>query len=129
MLLSFRVANVLSFRAEQSLSFVATEFHDGPVQQTEVREHGKRIAVLPVLGIYGANASGKSNLLAALNLMRDTVLDSLGWLSDPKPVRRIPFALDTDSKRTPSFYEIEMILRDGIRYTYGFRDRRQPHTQ
>jgi hypothetical protein len=120
MLLSFRVANVLSFRAEQSLSFVATEFHDGPALQTEVREQGKRVAVLPVLGVYGANASGKSNLLTALTLMRDTVLDSLGWLSDPKPVRRIPFALDADSGQAPSFYEIEMILRDGIRYTYGF---------
>jgi AAA15 family ATPase/GTPase len=120
MLLSFRVANVLSFRAEQTLSFVATDFHDGPALETEVRDHGKRIGVLPVLGIYGANASGKSNLLTALNLMRDTVLDSLGWLSEPKPVRRIPFALDADSRRTPSFYEIEMILPDGIRYTYGF---------
>jgi putative AbiEii toxin of type IV toxin-antitoxin system len=120
MLLSFRVANVLSFRDEQSLSFVAPEFHDGPAQQTEVREHGKRIAVLPVLGIYGANASGKSNLLTALDLMRDTVLDSLGWLSEPKPVRRIAFALDPNSNRKPSFYEIEMILRDGVRYTYGF---------
>jgi hypothetical protein len=60
MLLSFRVANVLSFRDEQSLFFVATEFHDGPALPTEVREQGKKIAVLPVLGIYGANASGRA---------------------------------------------------------------------
>jgi hypothetical protein len=120
MLLSFRVANVLSFRDEQSLSFVATELHDGPALRTRVQEHGKTVAALPVVGIYGANASGKSNVLNALSLMRETVLDSLGWLSESKPVRRIAFALDQKSLQRPSLYEIEMVLPDSIRYTYGF---------
>lgn len=121
MLLSFRVANVLSFRDEQFLSFAATELHGGDsARPTEIRERGKQISVLPVLGIYGANASGKSNFLAALSLMRNTVLDSLGWLSEPNPVRRISFALDSNFSRKPSFYEIDMVPRDGVRYTYGF---------
>lgn len=120
MILSFRVANVLSFRDEQCLSFVATELHDGSTLPTEVRDRGKEISVLPVLGIYGANASGKSNFLAALSLMRDTVLGSLGWLSEPSPIRRVPFALDPGSRKKPSFYEVDMTLPDGVRYTYGF---------
>lgn len=120
MFVSFRVANVLSFRDEQQLSFVATELHDGLAWPTEIRERGKEIAVVPVLGIYGANASGKSNLLEALSLMRGAVLGSLGWLSEPNPVRRIPFALDPTFAQKPSFYEINMVLQDGVRYTYGF---------
>jgi AAA domain, putative AbiEii toxin, Type IV TA system len=120
MLLRFRVANVLSFRDEQCLSFVPTELHGGSARPTKIREHGKQLSVVPVLGIYGANASGKSNLLTAMSLMRSTVLDSMGWLSQPNPVRRIPFALDPKSSRKPSFFEIDMILPDGIRYTYGF---------
>jgi putative AbiEii toxin of type IV toxin-antitoxin system len=118
--LSFRAANVLSFRDEQFLSFTATEPHGPAVRSTEIRERGRELSILPVVGIYGANASGKSNFLAALSLMRDTVLSSLGWLSEPKPVRRIAFALDSNSARMPSFYEVDMVLKDGIRYTYGF---------
>jgi AAA domain, putative AbiEii toxin, Type IV TA system len=118
--LSFRVANVLSFRDEQSLSFVAPDLYEGSARPTEIREHGKAISILPVLGIYGANASGKSNFLSALSLMRETVLGSLGWLSEPNPVRRTSFALDSGSAVKPSFYEIDMALADGIRYTYGF---------
>ena len=120
MVLSFRVANVLSFRDEQLLSFVATDPHDSSARHTEIRDRGKEISILPVLGIYGANASGKSNFLAALSLMRDTVLSSLGWLSEPNPVRRISFALDSNFTKMPSFYEIDMTLQDGVRYTYGF---------
>jgi hypothetical protein len=120
MLLSFRVANVLSFRDEQYLSFVATEVRDGSARPTEIRERGREISIVPVLGIYGANASGKSNFLAALNLMRDAVLGSLGWLSEPNPVRRIAFALDSNFTGKPSLYEIDMALQDGVRYTYGF---------
>jgi hypothetical protein len=126
MLLSFRVANVLSLRDEQSLSFIAPEPYGGPARRTEIRDRGREISVLPVIGIYGANASGKSNILAALCLMRDAVVGSLGWLSEPNPVRRIPFALDSNFIGKPSFYEVDMALQDGVRYTYGFEmdDRR-----
>jgi len=120
MLLGVRVANVLSFREEQRLSFVATDLNDGSARPTGVREHGKEILVVPVLGLYGANASGKTNLLAALRLMRVAVLESLRWFSDPKTVRRIAFALDPESAQEPSFYEVDLVLKDGVRYTYGF---------
>jgi hypothetical protein len=58
--------------------------------------------------------------------MRDAVVGSLGWLSEPNPVRRIPFALDSNFIGKPSFYEVDMALQDGVRYTYGFEmdDRR-----
>lgn len=120
MLLSFRVANVLSFRDEQCISFVASEPHGSWARPTELRERGREIAMLPVLGIYGANASGKSNVLRALSLMRTTVLGSLRWVSEPEPLRRIAFALDPRAAESPSFYEVDIALRDGVRYTYGF---------
>jgi hypothetical protein len=119
-LLRFRVANVLSFRDEQSLSFIATDQSEATVRRTRIRERGKPLGLIPVIGIYGANASGKSNFLQAMNLMRETVLGSLGWLSEPNPVRRIAFALDSAFASKPSFYEVDVVLRDDIRYTYGF---------
>jgi hypothetical protein len=120
MILSFRVANTLSFRDEQRLSFVATEQYGGSTLPTTVRDRGREVGVLPVVGIYGANASGKSNLLEALSLMRDAVLDSPGWLSQPNPVRRVPFALDPSFAGKPSLFEVDLTLADGVRYTYGF---------
>jgi AAA domain, putative AbiEii toxin, Type IV TA system len=120
MLLSVRVANVLSFRDEQRLSFVATDLNDGSARPAGIRERGKEVSVLPVLGLYGANASGKTNALAALRQMRAAVLESLGWFSDRNAVRRIPFALDPEFAQQPSFHEIDLLLADGVRYTYGF---------
>src|SRR5215475_8169467 len=120
MLLGAGIANVLSFRDEQRLSFVATDLNDGSARPTGVRDRGKEISIVPVVGIYGANASGKTNLLAALRQMRNAVLGSLQWFSDPNTVRRVPFALDPDCVQQPSFYEVDLVLRDGVRYTYGF---------
>ncbi len=120
MLLSFRFANVLSFRDEQRLSFVATELNDGSARPSGIRDRSNEISVVPILGIYGANASGKTNVLAALRQMRATVLGSLKWLSEPTPVRRVAFALDPKVSEEPSLYEVEIVLRNRVRYTYGF---------
>jgi hypothetical protein len=120
MLLSARVANVLSFRDEQRLSFVATDLNDGSARPTGIRDRGKEVSVVPVLGVFGANASGKTNVLACLRLMRNAVLESLQWFTDPGTVRRVAFALDPAFAEEPSFYEVDLVLKDGVRYTYGF---------
>jgi len=119
MLLNFRTANVLSLRDEKRLSFVVAELNDSSAHSTVIRENGKPVWVAPVVGIYGANASGKTNVLAALRLMRDAVLHSVSWISQPNPPRRTPFALDPTYRNEPSFYEVDIVV-DGVRYTYGF---------
>lgn len=119
MLLSFRVANVLSIREEQTLSFVATELNDGSARHTSIREAGKTISVVPVVGVYGANASGKTKLLDALIQMQTAVLRSVDWFKEREPVRRVPFLLDANSLAHPSFFEVDLQIRS-TRYTYGF---------
>ncbi len=119
MLLSFRTANVLSIRDEQRLSFVASELNDGSARSTDIRESGKPVSVIPVIGIYGPNASGKTNVLAALRMMQTAVLTSVEWFSKPDPIRRVPFALDPAAAKEPSFFEADIEV-NGIRYTYGF---------
>jgi AAA15 family ATPase/GTPase len=118
-LLSFRTANVLSIREEQRLSLVATELNDGSARPTRIKENGKTVSVIPVIGIYGPNASGKTNILAAMRMMQAAVLSSVEWFSKPDPVRRIPFKLDPDAASEPSFFEADIEI-DGTRYTYGF---------
>ncbi len=119
MLLSFRTANVLSIRDEQTLSFVATELNDGSARPTRIREGGRTVSVVPVVGIYGANASGKTKVLEALLAMRRAVLSSVDWFGDRAPVRRTPFLLDTKMAHEPSFFEVDLEIKD-TRYTYGF---------
>jgi AAA domain, putative AbiEii toxin, Type IV TA system len=119
MLLSFRVANVLSIREEQVLSFVATDLNEGSARRTGVREAGRALSAVPVIGIYGANASGKTKVLGALMQMQAAVLRSVDWFREHAPVRRVPFLLDDSSAADPSFFEVDLELA-GVRYTYGF---------
>lgn len=102
---SFRVGNHRSFREEQELLLMPA--------------YDKERLVLPVAAIYGANASGKSNLLDALKFMVDAVRDSLAaWPADGG-VPRHPFRLDRLSRDRPSIFVLELVV-GGVRYTYGF---------
>lgn len=84
------------------------------------REDGQHpLRILPAAGIFGANASGKSNLLRVINDMRYLVLRSFSTGARGTGLRYRPFSLDTDSGRAQSGYEIDLIL-NGIRYEYGF---------
>ncbi|MEU9452585.1 AAA family ATPase [Streptomyces sp. NPDC048277] len=121
MLLSFRVANHRSIREETELSLVATELNEGTGRETGVRSEGRPVSVLPAVGIFGANASGKSNVLDALRFMRSAVLESFAdWSKRPEIPRR-PFALDPSAQDETSFFEVDLLLgRERVRYTYGF---------
>jgi hypothetical protein len=101
---SFRVANHRSIRDEQDLQLL-------PV-------YGDGLAV-PVAAVYGANASGKSNLFDALTFMSSAVRDSFGRWSPDGGVPRRPFKLDPAAAAQPSGFSVDFIA-DGVRYTYGF---------
>lgn len=123
MLLRFRVANVRSLRDEQELSFLGPE--PGPedesssaVRRVEVAG-GRSLGVLPLIGIFGANASGKSNVLTALVDMRSAVLNSYARWASYEGIPRAVFALDPKGQSEPSFFELDLVM-DGVRWTYGF---------
>ena len=66
--------------------------------------------------IYGANAAGKTNLIRALEAMRDVVVNSSR--SDAElPVT--PFLLNAEDSGQPTRLEIACVV-DGVRYQYGF---------
>src|SRR5690242_9511198 len=100
MLASFRVANHRSIRDEQELLLVA----DARPART-------------VAAVYGANASGKSNLVDALRWMRAAVCAG-GW-EPGAGVPRVPFRLDPAAIGEPSRFAADVVV-DGVRYSYGF---------
>jgi uncharacterized protein len=121
MLLDFRADNARSFRERVELSLLATRVAEKEVvREIPWREEGHPLGVLPVAGVFGANASGKSNLLRVMDDMRTFVLSSFRLGSPRSRLPTWPFRLAGDRGESPSTYEVDLIL-DGIRHQYGFR--------
>ncbi|WP_399100700.1 ATP/GTP-binding protein [Streptomyces sp. 11x1] len=119
MLLRFRVANVRSLRDEQELSFVAPGDEQGGSANPVDLAGGGSVSVLPLIGIFGANASGKSNVLTAMTDMRNAVLNSYARWASYDGIPRQVFALDPKSESEPAFFEVDVVI-DSVRWTYGF---------
>jgi AAA15 family ATPase/GTPase len=118
MILEFRMRNYRSFREEAVLSMVASA--DNHLRSKNILElnNSSIKGLVRSAVIYGANASGKSNLLRGMNLMRLFVLKSASH--QPGQTLNIqPFKLDAHSPAEPTLFEITVILK-GIRYQYGF---------
>jgi hypothetical protein len=120
MLLRFRAANIRSLRDEQELSFVVPPDQESDAARVLELSDGKPIQVYPLLGIFGANASGKSNVVIALKKMREAVLDSYAHWTAYAEIPREEFALDAKSAAETTFYEVDFVLDDAVRWTYGF---------
>jgi AAA15 family ATPase/GTPase len=121
MLLSFRLANFKSFRDEQAFSFVRGTYAapvDEPSGEGDIRPWDGRVGT--VAGLYGSNASGKTNALKALIFMRNAVRDSFQTWSAGSAIPIEPFKLDPTYKDKPSLFEVTFVLGK-IRYQYGFR--------
>lgn len=123
MLIQFRFSNYKSFRDDTILDLSATKVTEHPHHITEI---GKE-KILKASAIYGANASGKTNIYAAFRYMAYYVLHSFGFGGDTaadkvneykKPEA---FLFDTVSKHRESSFEVYFIDKnDGITYNYGF---------
>lgn len=119
MLVEFRVKNFRSLRDEQALSLVAST--DKTLLDTHALGTGLKVAphLLKSAVVYGANASGKSNLIKALQYMRGVVQESASLQPGQTFDRLQPFKLDAASDNQPTEFEVTFIL-DGVRYQYGF---------
>lgn len=115
MLIEFSVSNYRSIGEEQILSLIPA-----PKQ----REHPSNIIhkdsyeALNAIAIYGANASGKSNLLGAMRKM-DELIHFSARSSSTNKLPYDPFLLRKGWEKKPTKFEIIFIYREN-RYRYGF---------
>lgn len=114
MILEFSVSNFLSFKDKVTFSMIATS--NKGLEDNYVVMGDKKI--LKSVAIYGANASGKSNLFKILSqvIMMLSMSNNID-INAKLPI--VPFKLDKESITKPSEFEIKFIL-DEIRYVYGF---------
>jgi AAA15 family ATPase/GTPase len=113
MLIRFTTKNYLSFKDEVTFSMI-------PSKGTLMKEHKTHpvqgISVLKAAVAFGANASGKSNLIKAIAFGRNMLIrgnDNVGFIDYQ------PFRLDANSAQSNTKMEYE-IQADGKCYAYGF---------
>jgi len=117
MLIEFEVGNYRSFKKPVRLSMLAAKPIKDYLDENTFEGGGYRL--LKSAAIYGANASGKSNLLDAMAFMRWFVLNSSKETQVAENIRVTPFKLDTSTENAPSHFEV-CFLQNGQRYRYGF---------
>ncbi|MBF0195757.1 MAG: ATP-binding protein [Magnetococcales bacterium] len=123
MLIEFSVSNYLSFCDRQTLSMAASGSYKELDGNSFLTDLPKMPKLLRSSVIYGANASGKSNLIRGAMFMWDFVLNSAqGQEGDTIDV--YPFLLNSRNTTEPSIFEM-IFIEDGVRYQYGFAVTRQ----
>lgn len=130
MLIQFRFQNFKSFRDDTILDFSATK----------ITEHGEHVVnigkekLLPVAAIFGANASGKSNVVDALRFMRKYVVKSFQYGGEDKKEKEdredkdkkpewTPFLFDPTTQNAVSSFEVYFTgcgKDEDKTYNYGF---------
>lgn len=118
MILEFTVKNFLSIKDEVTLSMVASKdsSHEDNILLYEDGKKTKR--ALKSLAIYGANASGKSNVLKSLQFF-SWFINKSHEMQQGRKISRVPFKLDAESLKEPSEFQIIFIHND-TKYLYGF---------
>lgn len=128
MLLDFTVENFRSIKGAETLSAVAASKSKGKPSNSESRRRVKSddeiaqpfhvegwdIDVLPVIAIFGANASGKSNVLQAYNYLLKFMSDG----NHDRGAELIPFKLDRQSRESSSCFKLRIVI-DRTIYTYS----------
>lgn len=130
MFIEFSVGNYRSFHQPVTLSMRAASLRSRDTQldaENVFADHGLKL--LRSAAIYGANASGKSNLIRALHFMRKLVLQSSKESQAGEPIAIERFRLHTAAHAEPAYFQIIFEL-DGVRYRYGFEaDEQRIHAE
>lgn len=115
MLIEFSVTNFLSFKEKNTFSMIASS-------DNTLIDNIKKIGnekILKITALYGANASGKTNLFKILSTV-SSMLKHSNFLEPNLLLPITPFKLDNKTINKPSEFEIKFLV-DGIRYLYGFK--------
>jgi AAA15 family ATPase/GTPase len=114
MLISFSVQNFGSIKDEVTLSFDATNSKD--LEEYYIINVTPKIRLLKLGLIFGANASGKTTILKALDFLSKMIFDPLKSKNEKLDFE--PFLFDKDTPKQPTIFKIEFVGEDNIKYLY-----------
>lgn len=121
MIIDFTITNFRSFKEEQVFSLYAEDLskhlEENIAHPASEKNGSGNYGILKSSGIYGANASGKSNLLRAFKALQYIICYS-GDLKDGEQIPCYePYLLDPDTALLPTKLEVEFVC-DELRYIY-----------
>jgi uncharacterized protein len=121
MLIEFSIGNYRSFKEKVTFSMVAASLvsQDKSLDSHNIFAVDKDLSLVKSAAIYGANASGKSNLAKALHFMMWFMVNSSKETQSIEKIGVERFRLSTEMDDQPSFFEIVFLL-DGQQHRYGF---------
>jgi AAA15 family ATPase/GTPase len=117
MLLDFSVENYRSFRDRQTFTMIPDDGKNEIFSNS--RKINNKYTVLTTGVIYGANASGKSNLIRAIDAMHKLILNYSDRSPDKNFKEYDPFAFNARTSQAPVVFGINFLIK-GIRYSYEF---------
>lgn len=127
MLVEFRVKNFRSFKNEECISFVASG-EENPDSRCIPSKNTTVGNLLRSAAVYGANASGKSNLTLALASMKHLVQHSTQNQQALVDLYT-PFRLDESSSILPTEFDISIIIDETMYHYYFSYDAQKIHTE
>jgi uncharacterized protein len=121
MIIEFSVGNFRSFKEQVTLSMVAAilKARDQKINENNTIKVDDTLTLLTSAAVYGANASGKSNLITAIKFMRSFILGSSRDTQATEIIDIDNFKLSTETEDKPSHFEM-VFIADGVQYRYGF---------
>jgi len=121
MLIEFTVGNYLSFKDKATFSMVAADIvsKNADLDEHNIFQVDDELTLLKSAAVYGANASGKSNLVKAIRFFSSFVINSSRETQITDDIEVENFRLSQETDNRPSFFEIVFLL-NSIQYRYGF---------
>ena len=122
MIIQFTVENFLSFKDAATLSLAASALKEKQTSAEEIifELTGTNLSLLKSAVVYGANASGKSNLVKALDFFKWFVINSSKGVQSGERIRQVEsFRLNRNTENEPSYFEA-VFADEHAQYRYGF---------
>lgn len=119
MLIQFSVHNFRTFKEKATLSLIASNYDKNRETENILQDANFNLRLLKSAVIYGANASGKSKLMEALNFMRRFAISSSRETQKGDEIDVHPFALNIETENEPSEFEVIFTYKN-VMYRYGF---------
>jgi len=119
MIEEFSFGNFKSFKELQSLNMTAAKIKskNTDIDRTNLITVNDKLSLLKSKAIYGANASGKSNVVKVLDVFINIVKSSV---KDENVLMKVDsFRLSTETEDTPTFFQLIFRI-GGVKYRYGF---------
>ena len=121
MIIQFTIGNFLSFKEQSTLSLVASALKEIQVPAEDIifNVGTSGLSLMKSAVVYGANASGKSNFIKALEFFKWYVINSSKDIQAGERVNIESFRLNSLTANEPSYFEAIFCDEDN-QYRYGF---------